>query len=234
MQVGMSYSNASYAYQQKPVSGATSTGAATSASVTSPQQKITVFEQHTGIRGLDQAGFDLSGLLSSDTRTLLNQQQVTSSNDTNSHTLTGREALGKMLSEANSASDDTLTSMRATSTPLTNDDLAFLKKVSGYNVIMGSDGAMMLVDDNGNVPPDGSDTKGLVSMIAQMEIDRQTGTLTGPITKDYIEGLFARAKQAGSAFDDAFQQKVLSQFGSTDQSKSTSESNAKKMTDASG
>jgi len=235
MQVGTSSPYVSYPYQQKLVNGSTCAQATPSTTTTSDsatQQQVMAFEQQTGIRGLDRLASGLtSGLLSSDTRAQLLQQMETPSADGEPHYLTGQEDLARMI-DRSVASNAANGSSETPSTYLTDGDLTFIRKASGYNLVISND-EWTFVDDNGNAPPDGVDLKAAMSLADQMDMDRQHGTLTGSVTKDYVEKVFARAQQAGAPYDEDFQKKVLSLFGSDDQSNSTSESNTQKTTDTS-
>lgn len=191
---------------------ASSFSAITSSTATSSMsaQQIAAFEQQTGICGLDNLGTGLvSSLLSPDTRAQFRQQQEEQSVDGKPYFITGQESIARMVDVA--ASGSTNESFTNPAAHLTKDDFAFIRKTTGYNLVSSND-EMFLVDDNGNFPPEGTDTKSIFSFVDQMDMDRQTGTLTGSITKDYVEGLFARAKEAGSPYSDEFQQKVLAQF----------------------
>ena len=234
MQIDATYSSLTRAYAQKSktadISATTSSEAV--GTTTSTPTTVTAFEQQTGIRGLDRLASGLtSGLLSSDTRAQLLQQMETPSADGEPHYLTGQEDLARMI-DRSVASNAANGSSETPSTYLTDGDLTFIRKASGYNLVISSD-EWTFVDDNGNAPPDGTDTKSIMALADQMDMDRQHGTLTGSITKDYVEKLFARAQQAGAPYDEDFQKKVLSLFGSDDQSNSTSESNTQKTTDTS-
>jgi hypothetical protein len=242
MQVGAVNSYLTSLYTQKSrslaVSGTTDTSSlssiisasATTSSSSSTAQQVRAFEQQTGMRGLSHLGASLtSGLLSPDTRAQLHQQLVTPSADGTPHYLTGQQDLAQMI-DRSVAGGAASASAGTSSVHLTDDDFTFIRKATGYNLVTSGD-EWTLVDDNGNAPPEGTDTKSMFTLIDQIDMDREHGTLTGSVTKDYIEKLFARAQQAGAPYDEDFQKKVLSLFGSDDQS--TSESNAQKATDTS-
>jgi hypothetical protein len=223
MQVGATNSYIANLYTQKSRESADASATDTYSSSTTSSastQQVTTFEQQTGIRGLSHLGANLtSGLLSSDTRAQLLQQLDTPTADGEPHYLTGQEDLARMI-DRSVASNAANGSSETPSTYLTDGDLTFIRKASGYNLVISSD-EWTFVDDNGNAPPDGVDLKAAMNLAGQMDMDRQHGTLTGPVTKDYIEKVFARAQQAGTPYSEEFQQKVLSLFDSTDETQTS-------------
>jgi hypothetical protein len=205
MQINTSYSSYS------SISPASQSSTAASADFS---DELADYEKRTGFHGLGQLTGDISALFSPDTRNALYETQLNQMNlaPEDRHFLTGMEFLARSyvdpsINEVHSATPDTV----HWESKLTDDDLAYMKKITGYNLIVGEGGSTAWLDDNGNFPDpkDSEMLKEAGRLADQIDIDRHVGTLKGGITRDYIEKLFGRARQAGAAYDPAFEQRVL-------------------------
>lgn len=184
-----------------------SAAAVTMAATPSNAQNIQAFEQRTGLRGLEHiSGFDFGSLLNSDTRNQLLQEQNTSG-------ITGPEWLARTYNDPKTALTNPDQPISGTPTYLTDGDLDFLHKATGLNFVLMPDGGSCWLDDQGNYPKVPEETLKEYNLLAgQMDIDRRVGTLTGSITKTYIDKLFAREAEAGQAIGQDVQDKFLAQF----------------------
>ena len=202
MQIGTSYASCA----STPALGQSATAADTSFS-----NELADYEKRTGFHGLGQLTGDISAVFSPEGRNALYEAQANQTPE-NRHCITGMEWLARnyvdpSINEIHSATPDTV----HWESKLTDGDLAYIKKITGYNLIVGKGGSTAWLDDNGNFPdPKDADMLKEAGLLAdQIDIDRHCGTLNGAITKEYIEKLFGRAREAGSPYDPEFEQRVL-------------------------
>lgn len=205
MQISTSYSSSASAVSQTLQTAAASTAF---------DDQLADYEKRTGFHGLGQLTGDISALFSPETRNALYEAQANQTPE-NRHCITGMEWLARnyvdpSINEVHSSTPDTV----HWESKLTDDDLAYIKKITGYNLIVGKGASTAWLDDNGNFPDpkDSEMLKEAGRLADQIDIDRHVGTLQGGITRDYIEKLFGRAREAGCAYDPDFEQQVLSKM----------------------
>jgi hypothetical protein len=185
-------------------------------STDSNKQQVIAFERQSGIRGLENiGGFNFGSLLAPQSRA-----ELLKASEDPTHALTGPEWLARTFENPLTANSDWTHKAAASSCTLTDNDITFLKKVSGLNLVVSQDGGTTWLDDQGNYPNRSeAEMKELNHLEGQMECDRQCGALKGDVTKDYIEKLFARCGQAGVPFSKDFEDKVLSLFAESNSKK---------------
>ncbi len=188
------------------------------AATTGNAQNIQAFEQRTGLRGLEHiSGFDFGSLLNPDTRNQLLQEQ-----EQNTSGITGPEWLARTYDDPTTALTHPDQPISGTPTYLTDGDLDFLHKATGLNFVLMPDGGSCWLDDQGNYPKVPEETLKEYNLLAgQMDIDRRLGTLTGSITKAYIDKLFARETDAGQAISQDVQDQFLSLFNDDSSAKAS-------------
>jgi hypothetical protein len=206
MQISAMYLFASPMLPQTDTAKAECVAATAAVPSTCTVQQVAAFEQQTGMRELDQAGFDISGLLTPQTRAQLYQLQGDGQ-------LSGLGWVARTFDETEAAARSATGAAPASPTYLTNDDLAFIKKNSGYNLIFMPDGSSTFLDDQGDYPTwSEAEMRSARMLEGQMDTDRRSGQLKGSVDGTYLEGLFARFKEGGTPFDPDFEKQVLSQI----------------------
>lgn len=173
---------------------------------------LQTYKQRTGAQGLENlTKLDFSTLLTDQMR-----EDVKTAGTTPGDFITDHEFLARIYFDHGTfvSSNSTDTQNPPARCSLTTDDFAFLKRATGYNYVIfpTEDGyASTWLDDEGNFPSNMTDEQfnQCQKLVDMIDIDRETGALTGPITQSYINELINRLKSGELSLDPSLQDRMI-------------------------